>query len=203
MMGLRVVGAGLGRTGTMSLKLALERLLGAPCYHMAEVFAHPEHIPLWHAAARDEPVDWRALFDGYAAAVDWPVGSFWPEVSAAFPDALILLSTRSSESWWKSASRTIFPTSAKAAGTSWHAMWLELAARRFTPRLDDRAAAVAAYERHNADVRARAPKARLLEWPARDGWAPLCRALGVAVPDEPFPHANSTEEFLGQHGGGH
>jgi hypothetical protein len=200
-MSLRVVGAGLGRTGTMSLKLALERLLGAPCYHMSEVFAHPEHVALWHAAARGEPVDWKALFDGYAAAVDWPVGSFWPEVAAAFPDACILLSTRSAEAWWKSASQTIFPISAKAAGTPWHAMWMELAERRFTPRLDDRDAAVAAYERHNADVRARAPKERLLEWTARDGWAPLCRALGVPVPAEPFPHANSTEEFLGLHGG--
>ena len=198
-MTLRVVGAGLGRTGTMSLKLALERLLGAPCYHMLEVFVHPEHIPVWHAAARNEPVDWRALFAGYAAAVDWPVGSFWPEVSAAFPDALILLSTRSADSWWKSASETIFPTSAKAAGTPWHAMWMELARTRFTPHLDDRAAAIAAYEHHNAEVRARAPQGRLLEWTAKDGWGPLCRALGVAVPDEPFPHANSTEEFLGGH----
>ena len=197
-MGLRVVGAGLGRTGTLSLKLALERLLGAPCYHMLEIFAHPEHVALWHAAARGEPVDWHALFSGYAAAVDWPVGSFWPEVSAAFPDALILLSTRSAESWWQSASRTIFPTSAKAAGTPWHAMWMELTENRFTTRLDDRAAAIAAYERHNAGVRARAPKARLLEWQAGDGWEPLCRALGVAVPGEPFPHANSTEEFLGR-----
>jgi len=186
-MTLQVVGAGVGRTGTMSLKLGLERLLGAPCYHMAEVFAHLEHVPVWHAAARGEPVD-------------WPVGSFWPEVSAAFPDALILLSTRSAESWWKSASRTIFPISAKAAGTPWHAMWLDLTKNRFTPHLDDRAAAIAAYERHNADVRARAPKQRLLEWTAKDGWGPLCRALGVAVPDEPFPHANSTEEFLGDHG---
>jgi hypothetical protein len=200
-MTLRVVGAGLGRTGTMSLKLALERLLGAPCYHMAEVFAHPEHVPVWHAAARGEPVDWHALFSGYAAAVDWPVGSFWAEVSAAFPDALILLSTRSAESWWKSASETIFPTSAKAAGTPWHAMWQEIARRRFTLQLGDRAAAIDAYERHNAEVRARAPRQRLLEWTARDGWAPLCRALGVAVPDAPFPHANSTEEFLGHHGG--
>ena len=197
-MSLRVVGAGLGRTGTLSLKLALERLLGAPCYHMLEVFQHPEHVALWHAAARGEPVDWHALFSGYAAAVDWPVGSFWPEVSAAFPDALILLSTRSAESWWQSASRTIFPTSAKAAGTPWHAMWMELTENRFTTRLDDRAAAIAAYERHNADVRARAPKARLLEWSAEDGWEPLCRALGVPVPGEPFPHANSTEEFLGR-----
>jgi hypothetical protein len=198
-MTLRVVGAGLGRTGTMSLKLGLERLLGAPCYHMAEVFAHPEHVPLWHAAARGDPVDWHALFAGYRAAVDWPVGSFWPEVSAAFPDALILLSTRSAESWWRSASQTIFPISQKAAGTPWHAMWLELVKNRFTSRLDDRTAAIAAYERHNADVRARAPKRRLLEWTAQDGWDPLCRALGVAVPDEPFPHANSTEEFLGQY----
>jgi hypothetical protein len=198
-MALRVVGAGLGRTGTLSLKLALERLLGAPCYHMLEVFAHPEHVALWHAAARGEPVDWRALFAGYAAAVDWPVGSFWPEVSEAFPEALIVLSTRSAESWWRSASQTIFPTSAKAAGTPWHAMWMELAKNRFTARLDDREAAIAAYERHNAEVRARAPKARLLEWTAREGWAPLCRALGVPIPDEPFPHANSTEAFLGRH----
>lgn len=200
-MTLRVVGAGLGRTGTLSLKLALERLLGAPCYHMAEVFAHPEHVAVWHAAARGEPVDWHALFRGYAAAVDWPVGSFWPEVSAAFPEALILLSTRSAESWWKSASQTIFPASAKAAGTPWHAMWQELARSRFTPELADRAAAIAAYERHNADVRARAPRQRLLEWRAQEGWGPLCRALGVPVPDAPFPHANSTEAFLGQFGG--
>jgi hypothetical protein len=199
-MSLRVVGAGLGRTGTLSLKLALERLLGAPCYHMLEVFGHPEHVALWHAAARGEPVDWHALFSGYAAAVDWPAGSFWPELSAAFPDALILLSTRSAESWWRSASQTIFPSSAKLAGTPWHAMWMELAERRFTTRLDDRAAAIAAYERHNADVRARAPKRRLVEWSAKEGWGPLCRALGVAVPGEPFPHANSTEEFLGRTG---
>ena len=198
---MRIVGAGLGRTGTLSLKLALERLLGAPCYHMLEVFEHPEHVAVWYAAARGEPVDWHALFAGYAAAVDWPVGSFWPEVSAAFPDALILLSTRGAESWWQSASQTIFPTSATMAGTPWHAMWMELARSRFTTRLDDRAAAIAAYERHNADVRARAPKPRLLEWSAKDGWGPLCRALGVPMPDEPFPHANSTEEFLGQRTG--
>jgi hypothetical protein len=201
-MALRVVGAGLGRTGTLSLKLGLERLLGAPCYHMSEVFVHPEHVALWHAAARGDPIDWHALFASYAAAVDWPVGSFWPELSEAFPEALIVLSTRSAESWWQSASQTIFPTSAKAAGTPWHAMWMELARTRFTPQLDDRTAAIAAYERHNAEVRARAPKERLLEWTAQDGWSPLCRALGVPVPAEPFPHANSTEEFLGRHLGG-
>ncbi len=202
-MTLRVVGAGLGRTGTMSLKLALERLLGAPCYHMAEVFQHPEHVAVWHAAARGEPVDWHGLFEGYAAAVDWPVGSFWPEVAAAFPDARILLSTRSAESWWASASQTIFPASTgpEVRETPWGQMWQQLCRARFTTELGDRAACIAAFERHNAETRARAPKLRLLEWSAADGWAPLCRALAVAVPDEPFPHANSKEEFLGQHGG--
>lgn len=194
-MTLRVVGAGLGRTGTMSLKVALERLLGAPCYHMAEVFAHPEHVAIWTAAARDEPVDWRGLFQGYAAAVDWPVASFWPEVSAAFPDAIILHSVRDPASWWKSASSTIFPASREATG-EWREMVDEMFGRRFTSALDDEAACVAAFERHNADVRARAPKARLVEWRASDGWGPLCAALGVAVPDEPFPRTNTSEQFL-------
>jgi len=86
-MTLRVVGAGLGRTGTNSLKVALEQLLGAPCYHMMEVFTHPEHIPDWHAAARGQMPDWHTLFAGYGAAVDWPAAAFWPEISAAFPGA--------------------------------------------------------------------------------------------------------------------
>jgi hypothetical protein len=198
-MTLRVVGAGLGRTGTMSLKLALERLLGAPCYHMAEVFEQPQHVSVWHAAARGEPVDWQALMKGYAAAVDWPACSFWPELADEFPDALILLSVRSAESWWASASTTIFPASESEPGSPWHAMWKDLARHRFTQRLDDREAAVAAFERHNAAVRARAVKPRLLEWRASDGWAPLCAALGVPLPAEPFPHVNSRGEFLDQH----
>src|SRR5574338_871095 len=197
-MALRVVGAGVGRTGTMSLKLALERLLGAPCYHMAEVFAHPEHVPVWHAAARGEPVDWESLFHGYAAAVDWPVASFWPEVSAAFPDAVILHSVRDPQSWWKSASGTIFPASRDARG-EWRDMIEAVFGTRFTAALDDERACLAAYERHNADVRARAPKQRLVEWTPSDGWAPLCAALGVPVPNEPFPRVNTSEEFRQMH----
>jgi hypothetical protein len=95
---LRVVGAGLGRTGTLSLKLALEKLLGAPCYHMLGLFERPEHVATWDAAARGERVDWHGLMRGYAAAVDWPACAFWRELSAANPDAVILLSTRSVES---------------------------------------------------------------------------------------------------------
>lgn len=133
-MSLRVIGADVGRTGTMSLKLALERLLGAPCYHMREVFAHPEHVPVWRDAAQGRMPDWPALFEGYAAAVDWPAAAFWPEISRAFPDALVLLSLRDPGSWWQSAGDTIFPVSRRASG-EWREMVDSLFASRFTAAL--------------------------------------------------------------------
>ena len=195
-MSLRIVGAGVGRTGTHSLKLALERLLGAPCYHMVECFAHPEHVPLWHAAMLDSPVDWPAIFDGYAATVDWPGAGVWDQILAAHPDALVLLSTRATaDEWWRSASRTIFairdtPPEMRA--------WREMAdamIARFTPDSADEAASKDAYARHNAAVRASVPADRLVEWQPADGWGPLCAALDVPVPDEPFPVTNTTDEF--------
>ncbi len=194
-MSLRVIGAGVGRTGTMSLKGALERLLGGPCYHMIEVMPRPAHFGLWTAAALGEPVNWRALFDGFVAAVDWPASAFWREISDAFPDAIIILSTRdSADAWWKSASETIFR--AKALRTGAMATMLDtMSERRFTKDVHDRQAAIEAYERHNADVRATAPRHRFLEWTPKDGWGPLCKALGVPVPAEHFPHVNSTAEF--------
>ena len=199
-MTLRVVGAGLGRTGTNSLKVALERLLGAPCYHMMEVFAHPEHIAVWHAAARGQMPDWRTLFAGFGAAVDWPAAAFWAELSAAFPDALVLLSVREPQAWWQSASETIFPSIRQQTGSEWHAMVDALFAARFTTAIDDPAATIAAFERHNARVRATVPAHRLLEWRAADGWAPLCAALGVPVPNEPFPHTNTRADWQARNG---
>jgi len=195
-MFLRVIGAGLGRTGTTSLKGALERLLGAPCYHMIEVFPRPAHFGLWTAAARGEPVDWHALFAGFQAAVDWPPSAFWKEIAAAFPESIILLSTRdSAESWWKSANETIFGVAAANRTGPMATMIDSIFEARFTKAIHDREAAIAAYERHNADVRATAPRDRLVEWTPKDGWGPLCKALGVAVPAEPFPHVNTTDEF--------
>src|SRR3954468_21981172 len=201
-MTLQVVGAGLGRTGTHSLKLALERLLGGPCYHMIEVFGHPEHVDVWRRAAMGEPVDWEALFDGYVACVDWPGASFWHELADAFPDAPILLSTRdSAETWWQSASQTIFEvTRPMPEDGGFAAMWDAITSARFTPKFFEHDQAVAAYERHNAGVRTEAPLDRLHQWQPGDGWEPLCRMLGVDVPDEPFPHVNSKEEFRGMLG---
>jgi len=195
---LRVVGAGLGRTGTASLKLALEQLLQAPCYHMLELPANPAHIPLWHAAAQGNPPDWHTMLAGYGATVDWPGASFWPELSEAFPDALVLLSLRDPESWWQSVHETIFsPVNlSRARPDGWHAMWNDLVVARFTDRLQDKDACIEAFIRHNAEVRKGVPHSRLLEWRVSDGWAALCRALDLPFPDRPFPHANSKSEFV-------
>ena len=196
-MSLRIVGAGLGRTGTLSLKTALEKLLGKPCHHMLELFAHPEQVPHWLAAARGSMPDWNELLKSYVAAVDWPSAAFWPELAAANPDAIVLLSTRdSSETWWNSANETIFRNLEHAPPGVWKDMIDTLFRNRFTANIKDRAAAIAAYERHNAEVRARVPKHRLLEYQPGDGWEPLCHALGVAVPNEPYPKTNTREEWL-------
>ena len=197
---LRVVGAGLPRTATRSLKDALERLLGGRCYHMAEVFEHLDDVPTWRAATRGDDVDWRSFPPDSVAAVDWPASAFWRELTAAHPDALILLSTRDSAAkWWESCDATIFPILRKPVeqpeNEEWQQMVLELAAREIGPGWDDAERAQAFYERHNAEVRRDAPPERLLEWRATDGWEPLCKALGVPVPDEPFPRVNTREEW--------
>jgi hypothetical protein len=200
-MALQVVGAGLGRTGTHSLKVALEQLLGGPCYHMVEVFGRPDQRDTWATAVRGEEVDWTSFLAPYRATVDWPAAAFWKELSVAAPDAVIVLSTRDSDAWWKSASETIFAVLARGASPDDEAGREELAMieglieQRFTPDWQERAGAIAAYEAHNAQVRAEAPPGRLVEWQPGDGWAPLCAALGLAEPSEPFPHLNSTSDF--------
>ncbi len=205
-MGLRVVGAGLGRTGTNSLKLALEQLLGGRCHHMHEVFARADVlIPRWTDAAAGRP-DWPAIFDGDVATVDWPAASFWREISDEYPDSLVLLSKRSSaEEWWTSASRTIFAPMDLAAMPPEFQTWmttLDGIFARVGVDPSDRDASMAAYERHLAAVREAVPAERLVEWTAGDGWEPLCAALDVPVPADPFPHVNTTEEFLAMVGGG-
>jgi len=200
-MVVRVVGSGLGRTGTKSLKDALEVLLGEPCYHMFECFRHPEHPPRWAAAIAGEPTDWDDLLDGYAACVDWPAAACWRELAAAFPEALVLHSERPAPEWFRSASATILEPFARPR-SEWPVpgedAWWDMAVamfERFSPDFLDRGAAIAAVERWNADVRASVPADRLLVWHPGDGWEPICDALDLPVPDQPFPHTNTTAEF--------
>jgi hypothetical protein len=195
-MTIQLVGAGLGRTGTMSLKLALERLLGGTCHHMMEVFGHPDEVPVWLAAMRGEPVDYQQLLDGYTAIVDYPGAAVWRELAAAFPDAPVLLSTRSSaEAWWESASTTILVRRPDVAVDERRRMVDEMFLRSLGGDISDREAVMAAYEAHNAAVRSEIPARRLVEYQPGDGWGPLCAALDLPVPDEPFPHTNTREEF--------
>lgn len=205
-MTLKVVGAGLGRTGTYSLKLALEQLLDAPCYHMAEVFSHPEHVPLWHQAVKGKHPDWKEIFNGFLAAVDEPASCFWEPLSQTYPDALVLLSVRDPESWWKSSHNTIFrdftddAPSVSQSVSDWHAMVSDMNDLLFPKGLEDKGAAIEVFEQHNAQVRQTVSPNRLLEWQATEGWAPICSALNLPVPDEPFPHRNTTKEWLGHRG---
>jgi Sulfotransferase domain len=201
-MALRVVGAGLGRTGTHSLKVALERLLDGPCYHMSALIEREADTPVWAAAIRREDVDWTGFLSGFSATVDWPACAFWEPIAAAHPDAIVLLSMRESpEAWWTSFERTIAqtlqsPVPPEDAGwVERRRMVLAMIESTFTPDWRDRAGAIAAYVRHADRVRETVPAGRLVEYRAGDGWEPLCAALGVEIPAEPFPHTNKTAEF--------
>ena len=196
---MRIVGAGLGRTGTASLKEALEQLLGGPCYHMFEVRERPEDPDVWGDAYEGRLPEWTSFFADYQAVVDWPAAPFWREIGDAFPDAIILLSVRDADAWWKSASDTIFTAvetyfAPDAPDDGWTRMGRGMM-EAFTPSWREEAAAKAAFLAHNDQVRATAPADRLLEWQPGDGWEPICNALGVAVPDQPFPHTNTTAEI--------
>ncbi len=196
-MELKVVGAGVGRTGTHSLKLALEQLLGGPCHHMLEIFGDPGQIPAWIDAIEGRPVDWSIMLAKYRAIVDWPGGSFWNELSEVNPEALVLLSVRDPEAWYRSASNTIFLTFDNMPPEL--APWMDAVRRllrdRFSDRFDDPTTMIDAFVRHNESVRAKVSASQLLEWDLGDGWDPICDRLGLPVPPEPFPITNSTDEF--------
>lgn len=196
-MQLRVVGAGLPRTGTESLRFALQRLLGGPCYHMRVIPGHPFDLgPDWQAAMAGRP-DWGRIYAGYVAAVDWPTSMFWAELAAAYPDALVVLSVRNSATTWlESAEATILPP-ARRAPEPFGRNDLTRLFERFTGTRDwdDPAVLRSAYERHEAAVTGAVPPSRLLRWEPIDGWRPLCSRLGVPEPAEDFPSRNQREQW--------
>ena len=204
-MGLKVIGAGFGRTGTLSLKIALEQLGYTKCHHMIEVFGSEAQADYWAAIGEGKAPDWDKVFDGFEAMVDFPGCIFYRELAEKYPDAKVILTVRSSDSWWKSASQTIIairkavpfwmpmfvPRMRKILGMHNALLWK----RTFQEGMDDPRQAKRVYERHNAEVKKTIPASRLLVYEVKDGWGPLCAFLGRPVPETPFPKVNDTAEF--------
>jgi hypothetical protein len=211
---VKVIGAGFGRTGTMSLKVALEALGFGPCYHMTEVFAHPEHAAFWISAWRGEPADWDGVLGGYEAAVDWPACTFYEELMERHPDAKVILSVRDPERWYESVRNTIYELSVVIPRHPIYRIGYKLVSffvlrgpgnrnladeiiwqGTFDGTFEDKHHAIEVFERHNAEVQRRVPKDRLLVYDVKAGWGPLCEFLGVEEPEEPFPRTNDAAEM--------
>lgn len=206
-MGLKVIGSGFGRTGTMSTKLALEQLGFGPCHHMVEVMENPAQPAHWAALEAGEEVDWAAVFAGYGSQVDFPGASVWQELSIAFPEAKVIHTERPEEEWWASYSSTIGKFFAHRKDLPLPPPVAEIFEKMDTLVLQrvfgglDRESCVAAYRRNNEKVRATIPPDRLLVFTPADGWEPLCEFLGVPVPDGDFPRSNARDEFWALFGG--
>jgi hypothetical protein len=193
-MPLSVIGAGFGRTGTMSMKAALELLGFGPCHHMLEVNENPVQREIWRAIAAGGKADWEVAFSGYQSCADWPAAFYWREVSAYYPQAKIILTTRSSESWYESVSKTIFPSVRSSEDVD--SIGVKLIGQQiFGGKLEDKHHAIAIYEKNIADVKAAFGSDRLLIYAVGDGWEPLCRFLDSPIPDAPYPRSNSSREF--------
>ncbi len=214
-MGIEVIGAGFGRTGTLSLKFALEALGFDRCYHMMEVPLNPKHSVLWSDAAAGRQVDWPALYQGYKATVDWPSASFWRELSVAYPNAKVILTRRDPNDWYNSVMATIWQLSSQAwdqlsqQAKSQEAISDALAEPHqrtrmafdviwdgvFDRRMDDKDYVISCYEAHNQAVIDEVPADNLLIYEAGQGWQPLCDFLDKPMPEIDYPKVNSSADF--------
>ena len=202
---MKVIGAGFGRTGTSSLQAALEELLGGKCYHMKDIIMYPAQLKMWQefALGKTPAMDWDRLFAGYAASVDCPACIYYKEIMEVFPEAKIILTVRDSQSWWKSFNRLMslvnkarllrfFIPKLRKLSQFTDTIIIE---NVFGGRME-KENCINIFERHNQEVRELVPKDRLLEYDVAQGWKPLCKFLGVAVPKKPFPHLNAGKRSL-------
>ena len=204
-MTLKIIGAGFGRTGTTSLKAALEQLGYAKCHHMTEVLTNPSQAAGFLDAWRGNPVDWDHLFDGYQATTDWPACTYYQQLMAKYPDAKVILSLRDPERWYASAYETIYP--AHAVVPPWAGkLFPKLGVFRemilsqvwdgtFESRFADKDFAIKKFKAHNQEVIDTVPADKLLIFEVKQGWEPLCKFLDLPVPDTPFPHLNDKKQF--------
>lgn len=201
-MALSVIGAGFGRTGTLSLKTALEKLGFGPCYHTLEIVKNPGFEEPWYRAAMGEQVDWDEIFRGYRSTVDWPSAHFYGELAAHFPDAKIILTVRDAARWIESCEKTIFPalrrslseldTTRQNRGRMARKVVFEQA---LGGNIDDPAQLTRLFESHIETVKRTILPERLLVYEVAQGWEPLCAFLGVPMPDAPFPRVNEAKNF--------
>lgn len=212
---LKVIGAGFFRTGTLSLKQALEDLGFKRCYHFVEVLENPAHIPIWQAAAKGDPIDWDKLLAEYQATVDAPAFHYYRELMDLYPEAKVILTVRSPESWYKSSYNTLYSHNRpllhrkmilsalgllnpefKNVLQAWEITeqmeWQGLFQSRFT----DKEFAINIFKEHIEAVKRTVPGDRLLVYNLKEGWEPLCNFLDVPIPDHPLPHLNDTGSFL-------
>lgn len=197
MANLKIIGASFGRTGTTSIRLALETLGFGPCHYMRHLFTDEEHAQDWMWVADGNHPDWELLLSGFTSTIAWPASCYWRELAEAYPDAKVLLIDRDPVEWYGSVERTLYRTRPETAveprdKAIERLIWSGV----FDGRFADPQYAMDAYRAHRDQVHATIPADRLIEADVARGWEPLCEALGVPVPDEPFPHANSTGEYL-------
>ena len=194
-MGLAVIGAGFGRTGTESMKFALEMLGFGPCHHMHEIEPGSELSRFWRDAVTNESPDWETGLAGYGSTVDWPSAYWWRELSEFYPDAKVILTWRDAQSWYKSFSHTIQQVIQRTEDPD--SLGRALIERRiFGGRLSDAEHVIAVYEQNIQDVQETIDADRLLIYSLGAGWEPLCRFLDVPVPDVPFPNSNNARDFF-------
>jgi len=200
---MKIIGAGFGRTGTMSLKAALNEL-GFPCYHMDEIVLKPQNLRMWAAIADGAAPDFAKIFEGYEATVDYPVCNYYKELIQLYPEAMVLLSVRDADRWYESTANTIFrtrnlpffvrhvmPFAKQYEKVTNGLVWDKV----FNGRFSSRDHAISVYNDHIADVKATVPPEKLLVYSVKEGWEPLCNFLGVSIPDKPFPNVNSRDQF--------
>jgi hypothetical protein len=204
---MQVIGAGFGRTGTMSLKGALEQLGFGPSFHMIDVARQPELLPGWQAAVDGKDVDWTQLLDGWGSTVDWPACTFWEQIWQQFPDAKVLLSVRDPEAWYASCQKSIHASAQAAVKGELEGGSVDVSPEAmkmingliwngtFEGRFDDKAFAIDVFNRHNEDVKRKVPAGKLLVYEIGEGWEPLCEFLEVPVPEAPMPHLNDATSF--------
>lgn len=199
-MTMQVIGTGVGRTGTYSLKIAIEQLGLGPSHHMEEViFKLPTQVPLWSEAVAGKP-EWSSIYEGYRSAVDWPTAGFFRELYETYPEAKFVLTQRSPESWADSFGETIYQLmagkdQAPPEMLDWFKMATGVLKKSGFPDGLDRDGLIHAFNTHNEAVKSAIPDEQLLVFDVREGWEPLCTFLDKPVPDEPFPHTNGRSEF--------